>query len=232
MRLDKEKVLSMVRETVRNINADDASKSSQMEDALILALDDLSSRMQAKSGLTSYDVSLSKGSTEFVVRGAAEDLQHVYAVQLISTDESRKCLLDWKDPDQFLSDQDTQYGYVQRQYQYPTKYTSISAEDGFYVLRLDVAADQAYSARVYYFPEVSPETVGYLSNASVVVNGTVAYFYNGTEVGDKMLTRFLAGVARARANNDVRARPEKKIEMETSQSEIRQGVGSIRRFRE
>ena len=202
----------------------DRSRSKDIELAMGLALDDLSTRLISKGFLSSYNLPLTVGEREFIIEGQGQDLNFIFLMKY--TSGGYEAWLEYKGQEQFIRQDDIALDGQSGQ---PSVWTVYGSSDGFPTIKLDRPAQGSASLTVLYFPNYTPDNVAQARSASAIVSGTVAYFFGIDNVkGQNYYTAFKEGTKRMRAADDFRAKPTSKIVPSKDDEEINEIRWNIR----
>lgn len=202
---------------------DDKARTDDIELAIGLCLDDLSTRLISKGFLTAYDVPLTVNVRDRELTGANDDLNFIFALKY--TEGSTVAWLEYCGQEVFLRDYDLSTELAGP----PTLWTFFSAGiDGYPVVKLDRNPGDNSELTVYYFPSYTPDNVQQARSASAILAGSLAYFY-GIEnpKGAAYYARFERGAFRMRAADDFRAKPTSRIVMSKDDQNIKAATRTI-----
>lgn len=201
---------------------DDKARTDDIELAIGLCLDDLSTRLVSKGFLSAYDVPLTAGVRDKELTGANDDLNYIFAIKY--TEGSTIAWLEYYGQEVFLRDYDLSTELSGP----PTIWTFFSANDGYPVIKLDRNPAANSELTVYYYPSYTPDNVQMARSASAILAGALAYFY-GIEnpKGAPYYQRFERGAFRMRAADDYRAKPISRIVMSKDDLAIKSATRAV-----
>ena len=218
MMFDKTTIIDGAKVGIRAVKKGDENRTDDIALALQLCLDDFSNRLKSEGFLTEDTQSVAVNDRSVALTGSYSDLKYLFVLKYENT------FLDYVGQEEFLrqyDDSDVTAGT-------PAYFTVLSADDGVPTIKLDKPIAVAGTLTFYYFPEITEGNISQLRSASALVNGTISYFYNGTEVGNAMYGRFVVGVAQMRAADKFLARPSRRIMPSTFDRGVRDIQGDLR----
>jgi len=188
------------------LSATDKSRGPDIELAMGLCLDDLSTRLVSKGFLMAYDEPLTLNVRDQVLKGLNEDLKYLFGIKYNYGAEI--IWLDYCGVELFLR----KYDIADDLQGPPTLWTQLTADGGYPVIKLDRnPADNSFLT-VYYYPEYTPDNVQNARSIATITSGTLSYFYGiGTPAGAPYYAAFNAGSTRMRASDDFRSKPTSVI---------------------
>jgi len=209
MQFSKETILSGVKMA---LSPAARSRRNDLDMAMSLCVDDLSMKLQSVGMMTYKDETVAISTRTQTVSGDGGDLQYIYAVKF-GTGSDQK-LLEYVDQIMFLKQYDDPSATADE----PTYYTILTSSEGHPTIKFDVPTSAADTMRVYYFAELTKETMTKIRSGSALVNGTLAYFLGTAGEGAGYYERFKEGVKQMRASDNFRTK--KHFEYGTSREDI------------
>lgn len=193
----------------------DSIKEDRWENAYVLAVADLSTRLIKANRLWSYEETISADDRTVVLEGQYEDLTHIF--YLLYGTGSEESVLDYIDTEEFLKYHNSSEATAGT----PTKFTFIgyNSQNKLQV-KFDVPAESSTTLTVYYFKDINPLQVKD-SEGPALVNLTKAFFY-----GSESEAGMRANIAAERNIKFVRAdnRPIKHHESKFGQSHFDENI--------
>lgn len=222
MIFDLESVINQIKRTLKNVNVADAARADDITASLGLCLDDLATRFKAQGGfLKSYTESISVGDRTVTVTGTQNDFRNLFALRFATSDYIR--ILEYKDPQQFLRDHDTDITVTNSK---PSIYTVLSTSDsGLPTIRFNRPSDSTATLTIYYVPDITLGSINRAKSVSAIVNGSLAYFYGlGEGRGLNFYNTYKELVTHMRSSDDIHVSAISKF----ISSRNTQEVGAIR----
>lgn len=210
---------SVVFEAVKDkLTGKEKSDLRAVELALILALDDLSLRLKSDSMLTSSTVSVSSGDKTFTFSGAsgAVDLESIFAITISSG--TTKQVVQFIDQKAYLRDYETQTITAG----VPEYFSIFASSFGSPTIKFERELNADATVTVYYFQELTPDTLSFSKSITPFVMGTLAYFYGaGTEQSAAYMQRFEKLIVHMRADDKFVTEPETDVELNSFDKSIK-----------
>jgi hypothetical protein len=221
MILSKADILSAAKDSFSQI---DSLKGARWERALMLAVDDMATRMRSRSLIRSYTQTLSANTRTVTLSGESDDLRFIWCMKLGAGDNER--VLDYQDPEAFLQDYDSSTAEAG----HPTKYTVLKQEDGFPVIKLESPLSESEDLLVYYWYNLTTEEVVALRSITALVLATQAFFSGlQTPEGQGLYNGYAELVKLARANELPVPRGGPKLPLPRSEVMLRRQVKAMMR---
>jgi hypothetical protein len=204
----------------------DQKRVSDINIAMIAALDELSLRLKSVGFLNFYEEDVPAGTRTLTLNGNSNDLRYIFALQ-IGSGESRR-VLDYKEPREFIDLYDDPAAEVGL----PERFTVLATTDGFPTVAFDRPVESVETLKTYYYCDITPENVAVAKSVAAVSIGTLAYFYGlGTDVGKGLHEEFKAMARLSREADDYTAKPTRPIPMNKEDRYIRAVINSIAQAR-
>lgn len=218
MLLDKDKVLEGVRLALNKV---DKARKDDQELALLLCLEELSTKLKSSSQLLSYTVTVSGNTREVTLEGDNSDLRYIFALKygtgelqrVLRPIDSRIFLREYDNPSEAIG--------------VPTKYTQLLSDGGFPKIKFNRPTEATDSLIVYYFPDIDEGNISLARSANAMIDGTLAYFFGkGTQEGQIYYQHFREMIKVARAGDDFIVNYQTRMQMSEDDVNIR-GAGKI-----
>jgi len=218
MQFDKTQALALMK---MGMSSADKRRTADHTLAMGAALDDLATRLQSDSYVTSYTVSATANDRDLQLRGNNNDLHSIFAIKMGEDAEQR--VLDYVPKKRFLKDYDDPSTTAAA----PAKYTQISSEEGYPIIRFDCPPETAEELTVYYWSQMNADNISAARSITAVVLGTKAWFYGvETDRGIVLYEQFKAAVRVARESDDFHGKPTSEFQLSRQDQLIRRQIQS------
>jgi len=218
MQFDKAQAINLIK---LGMTPGEKRRNDDIELAMGAALDDISTRLQSDSFVTSYTVSATANDRDLQLRGGHDDLHSIFAIKMGTGTDQR--VLTYVPKMRFLQDHDDPSASSAK----PAYYTQISAEEGFPIIRFNTPPESAETLTVYYWSNINAENISSARSITAVALGTKAWFYGiQDERGAVLYHKFEQAVKMAREADSFHGSSTSEFQLSRQDQEIRKQVQS------